>query len=129
MADPRLVREWLDRAEDDFAFALANLQDARPFFAQICFHFHQAAEKYLKAYVVAHDLEFRKIHDLALLIRICSAYDSDASALREACEFLSPFYIETRYPVHWPAQHGLDEAEKARDAACEIGAWVKQRTG
>jgi HEPN domain-containing protein len=44
MADPRIVQEWLEKAYEDFAFAQANLEDGKPFFAQICFHFHQSAE-------------------------------------------------------------------------------------
>ncbi len=41
------------------------------FYAQICFHFHQAAEKYLKSYIIACDLEFKKIHDLPVLLQLC----------------------------------------------------------
>ena len=48
----------------DFEFARVNFEEGKPFFAQICFHFQQAAEKYLKSYTIAHELEFLKIHDL-----------------------------------------------------------------
>ena len=100
MAEARLVQEWLEKAADDFAFARVNLEEGKPFYAQICFHFHQVAENYLKAYIVAHDLDFRKLHDLPLLLKICTAHDPAADRLREACEYLSAFYLETRYPVH-----------------------------
>ena len=76
MADIEIVREWLEKAEEDFEFALVNLREKKPFYAQICFHFHQAAEKYLKAYIIAHDLEFRKIHDLSMFLKICLSEDS-----------------------------------------------------
>jgi len=69
MADRRLIDEWLTKAEEDFAFAKVNLQEREPFFAQICFHFHQAAEKYLKAFIVARNLSFLKTHDLPMLSR------------------------------------------------------------
>jgi len=65
MADPQLVQEWLDKAEEDFGFAASVIKES-PYYAQICFHFHQAAEKYLKAHIIAHDLKFEKIHDLPL---------------------------------------------------------------
>jgi HEPN domain-containing protein len=81
--------DWVDKAEEDFQFAIVNLKEQKPFYAQICFHFHQAAEKFLKAYVVANELEFRKVHDLPLLLRICSAKDSALEALGDACEYLS----------------------------------------
>ena len=56
MAESQLVDEWLKKAEEDYAFAASVLEDST-FYAQICFHFHQAAEKYLKAFIVARDLE------------------------------------------------------------------------
>jgi HEPN domain-containing protein len=49
MVDSALVTEWLDRADEDFEFARVNLEETQRFFAQICFHFHQVAEKFLKA--------------------------------------------------------------------------------
>jgi HEPN domain-containing protein len=45
MAEAQLVQEWLAKAGEDFAFAWVNLEEGKPFYAQICFHFHQAAEK------------------------------------------------------------------------------------
>lgn len=71
MADLEIVLEWVAKSEEDFEFAALNLRHGHPFFAQICFHFHQAAEKYLKSFIIARDLEFRKIHDLGLLLKIC----------------------------------------------------------
>ena len=70
MVDLEIVREWLAKADEDFEFARVNFEEEKPFFAQICFHFQQAAEKYLISYVIAHELEFRKIHDLPMLLKI-----------------------------------------------------------
>ena len=69
MAEPRIINEWLSKADDDFNFADANLKEDSTFYAQTCFHFHQAAEKYLKAFIIAYDLEFEKIHNL---VKMCS---------------------------------------------------------
>jgi HEPN domain-containing protein len=71
MVDIEIVREWLAKADEDFEFARINFEEGKPFFAQICFHFQQAAEKYLKSYIIAHELEFLKIHDLPLLLKMC----------------------------------------------------------
>jgi HEPN domain-containing protein len=122
MADPKVVSEWLDKAKEDLSFA-NSLIDESPFFAQICFHYHQAAEKFLKAFIVAMNLEFKKIHDLIVLLQLCIEEESSLEALMEDCRFLNAFYIETRYPVHWPTRHNREEAEKARTSAehiCEI---------
>lgn len=51
MADPSIVKEWLDKADEDLCFAEADLAEGSEFYSPICFHFQQAAEKYLKAYL------------------------------------------------------------------------------
>jgi HEPN domain-containing protein len=79
MVDAIIVREWLGKADEDFEFARVNFEENKPFFAQICFHLQQAAEKYLKAYIIAHELEFLKIHDLPLLLKICLSEDPSLS--------------------------------------------------
>lgn len=111
MVDKEIINEWLSKAEEDFEFALINLREGKPFFAQICYHFQQAAEKYLKAYIIAHGLEFRKIHELPLLLKICQGKDSSIDQLKEDCEYLTTFYVETRYPVHWPTRFSREEAQ------------------
>jgi len=62
MVEIAIIQEWVAKADEDFEFALVNLKEGKPFAALICFHFHQSAEKYLKAYIVAHDLGFIKSH-------------------------------------------------------------------
>ncbi|MBI3353828.1 MAG: HEPN domain-containing protein [Nitrospirae bacterium] len=92
MVDPKVVYEWLNKADEDFNFADANLSEGNNFYAQICFHFHQAAEKYLKAFIIAYDLEFEKIHNLINLLKICGKQESSLLSLLEECELLNPFY-------------------------------------
>jgi HEPN domain-containing protein len=117
MAEPRLINDWLKKAEEDFGFASSVLEDST-FYAQICFHFHQAAEKFLKTFIVARDLEFQKIHDLLILLNLCSSVEPALQEIKEHCKFLNRFYIDTRYPVHWPTNYTKDEALKAK-SACE----------
>jgi len=129
MADIEIIGDWLKKADEDFQFAVENLKDQKPFYAQISFHFHQATEKYLKAYVVANGLEFRKIHDLPLLLRMCSSKDPELNILRDACEYLNAFYVETRYPVHWPTNFSYEETEKALRAADQVRSIIKKKIG
>ncbi len=120
MVDPHIVREWLDKADEDFRFAEINIKENREFYSQICFHFHQAAERYLKACIVAFELEFRKIHDLIQLLETCKEREPSFEGVREDCKFLNGFYVETRYPVHWPTHYTREEGEKAYKAATRI---------
>ena len=119
MAEFRLVNDWLKKAEEDFGFASSVLEDST-FYAQICFHFHQAAEKYLKAFIVARDLEFQKIHDLPVLLKSCTAVDSSLQKIENECKFLNRFYLESRYPVHWPTKYTKEEALKAKSACQQV---------
>lgn len=63
MPEPQVVKEWLKKADDDFEFACSVIEHTT-YYGQLCFNFHQAAEKYLKAFIVGMDLPFHKIHDL-----------------------------------------------------------------
>jgi HEPN domain-containing protein len=126
MVEIGIIREWIAKADEDFEFALANLKDGKPFSALICFHFHQSAEKYLKAFIIANDLAFIKSHDLPALLKICVTKEPSLIRLSPDCEYLNTFYIETRYPVHWPTNFTLEEAEKARLSAQTIQSAIEK---
>ena len=127
MADIEIISDWLKKADEDFQFAVVNLREQKSFYAQICFHLQQTAEKYLKAYIVANELGFMKTHDLPLLLKICSSKDSSLDILRDACEYLNAFYVETRYPVHWPTNFSYEETEKALRAADQVCSVIKKK--
>lgn len=120
---------WFDFADDDLGFATTGLDDQQTsFFPQICFHFQQAAEKYLKAYIVAHKLEFKKIHELPTLLQVCEKDNSDFNILKKDCDFLTEFYFEARYPVDLPSSNITREmAERAKESAQKIGNFVKEK--
>ena len=124
MVDPKIIREWLNKADEDFDFADSVLEDSL-FYAQICFHFHQAAEKYLKAFIVGNDLEFRKIHDLQVLLKSCETKDIALEILDNDCKILNRFYIDTRYPVHWPSNYTIETARDAKSSAAKIRDKIK----
>jgi len=116
---PEIVKEWIEKAEEDYGFACAGLECTN-YFAQVCFHFQQAAEKYPKAFIVANKLEFRAVHNLLELWEICRQNEPNIEELQQACRFLNPFYIDTRYPIHWPAHYDKDTAVKAKNMTAEI---------
>lgn len=45
--------------------------------------------------------------------------------LKESCSYLNPFYIDTRYPVHWPTRYDKSIAIEAKKHAERIARWVK----
>jgi HEPN domain-containing protein len=44
--------------------------------------------------------------------------------LEQACRFLNPFYIDTRYPVHWPGAYDKSTALRAKEMVEIIRDWV-----
>jgi len=119
MAEAKIIQEWLHKADEDFDFAKSIIEDST-FYAQICFHFQQSAEKYLKAVIVADELEFHKIHDLIILLKTCLHSRPELIGLMPHCKVLNRYYIDTRYPVHWPTDYSKETAFKAKAAAESI---------
>jgi len=127
MADQEIIREWIQKAEDDFQFARISLNENKPFFAHICFLFQQSAEKYLKAFIIARGLKFQKTHDLPTLLKECIEEIPAVASLSDDCDLLATFYVETRYPVHWPATFAYEDADQAFRAAERIRSAVRHQ--
>ena len=105
----RMSRDWLAKAAVDLLVCErlegADLSEA------VAFHAQQAAEKSIKALLVARQVEFPKTHDIERLVElVASGDDSLAAALADAAE-LTPYGVEYRYPGdHAPVSHA--EARK-----------------
>ena len=120
---PEITREWLQKADEHYGFASSSMEFT-DYFGQICFHFQQAAEKYLKAFIISNKLNFRPVHNLLELLAICKKYDPEIKQLEQACHFLNPFYIDSRYPVHWPTAYDKNTALSAKKMVEEIRDYI-----
>ena len=60
-----LVRQWLEKAEKDFNLAHHLAAERHSYREAIAFHSQQAPEKLLKGFLVFHQVEFPKTHNLA----------------------------------------------------------------
>jgi HEPN domain-containing protein len=89
------VREWLRRAFDDLRWARYSFEGL--FYPQACFACQQAAEKALKAYLLALDRPLRRIHSLPDLLTELIAKDTEAETLRDDLVVLDTYYAPTRY--------------------------------
>jgi len=55
------LEEWLERAEEDYRQAQVALRQRKyPAYNTVCFHSQQCAEKYVKAFLVRHQIGFRE---------------------------------------------------------------------
>jgi HEPN domain-containing protein len=94
-----VLREWFRIADMDLGVA-QHLNDTfhpRPC-EMVCYHCQQAAEKYLKAYLLNRGVEPPKIHDLVRLYELCLAHDPSFREITRSCSFLSQYGIQPRYP-------------------------------
>ncbi|MBU1088377.1 HEPN domain-containing protein [Patescibacteria group bacterium] len=122
----KIIEEWLKKANEDFRFASCSLEDLEDkFYAQILFHFQQAAEKYLKGYMLYLSIELKKIHDLVELLEIIKKEDAEIVELMDEVDMLNDYYIETRYPAHWPTGYTKKLCEEARGVVKKIKEWVE----
>jgi HEPN domain-containing protein len=74
-AKRELYERWIRRADEDLAVAEQLSFDGVPYFGSIGFHAQQAAEKFLKAFLVWHQIEFPKTHDLGKLLQLVARSD------------------------------------------------------
>ena len=117
-----IVRQWLAKAEQDITSAEALFSQDPPLLYPSCFHAQQAAEKYLKALLTWHQIEFPKTHAIEQLLDLVKdAEPETASSLRDAVA-LTPYGVDIRYPGDQPepnrqeAGEAVELARKVRDA-------------
>jgi len=93
------TREWVDKAEADFAAALLVRKSRKKYSRDIvCFHLQQCMEKYLKARLVEAGSGFPKTHDLERLLDLVIGAEPLWEALRPAMASLTSYAVEVRYP-------------------------------
>ena len=97
-----LVVQWLEKAERDFDAAQQLLRESDRFREIIAFHCQQAAEKYLKALLVRHQVEFPKTHDIRKLLWWVATIDPQLAESLSDADALTPFGVEVRYPSDTP---------------------------
>jgi len=120
------TREWVRKTEIDFKTA-GHLCHGGPDFAEgTAFHSQQAAEKYLKAFLVWHQIEFQKTHDIEALLRLAGKVDDKIPEILGDTVILTPYGVDYRYPGEYP-EVGMSDAERAFLLADRVRAEVRSR--
>ena len=88
--------DWLRYAESDLEIARIN-QSSLILLEGLCFHAQQAAEKALKAVLIAHAIPFPRTHNLATLLDLLPQ-DLLLPSEVEAAAILTDYAVLTRYP-------------------------------
>lgn len=135
MAPPKdeiqaLIEQWNYKAGEDLGLARHLLAEQSPFFTAIGFHAQQAAEKYLKAYLVAMEVSVPKTHSIEFLVRLAASDRPELGNVLSECIVLSDYSVDVRYPADIP---DLTFAEAAQAVAlaelvhAEITAALRER--
>jgi len=124
----KAVEQWHNLAERDLTAAEQGLEAHRVLTDTICFHCQQAAEKYLKSFLVFHQVDFPKSHNLVTIINLCLTIDKSFEEIIDDADILTDYATEIRYPDDW-YEPSMEETKKALKIAINIKNFVLKKIG
>jgi HEPN domain-containing protein len=88
------TKQWLRKGTKDLASAKQLLSGGEEFAYGAAFHAQQAAEKFLKAALVWHQVEFPKTYDIARLVDLVRSRDGVLADLTAETAVLTPYGVD-----------------------------------
>lgn len=127
-ADSTDYREWFAKAESDLLCVRNEVAAEETPWGLVCYHAQQAAEKYLKGFLVHHGRPYKLTHDLEVLLTLCAEVDAALLRLEDECERLTASAAFSRYPCEI---FEADEAEglEMREIALRVKKAVLDSLG
>ncbi|HUE97253.1 MAG TPA: HEPN domain-containing protein [Longimicrobiaceae bacterium] len=116
---------WLRFAREDLALAATRIPNVR--FGLHCFHAQQAAEKAIKAVLVARGMSFPFTHDLGRLIDLLEVGGVLISPEVRDADLLTDFAAVARYPG--AIEIDEDDWRSAVASARIVIAWAERELG
>ena len=110
---------WIARAKQDLLSIKNNLAAEEIPWNAVVFHAQQAAEKYLKALLIARGAPPERTHVLTSLLVACLELDASFQELGSDCRFLDRHGMSARYP-----DSSGDMTEHTGRLAIEAGARI-----
>ena len=90
------VQQWLNRARKDLAACEVLLKGSLEDYENVGFHAQQSAEKFIKAFLVRHQIEFSKAHNIALLTQLVASVNPELAQQLTDADTLTPYGLEFR---------------------------------
>ncbi|MDO8446786.1 MAG: HEPN domain-containing protein [Deltaproteobacteria bacterium] len=118
-----LVHQWIHIAERDLLTAKQGLEAETVVTETVSFHCQQAVEKYLKAFLVKHQIEFSKTHSIMMLLNLCSKVDKSFKEDLSEADVLTDYAVEIRYPDEW-YEPTIEESKQAYEIAVKVKGFV-----
>lgn len=111
------TQDWIDFAEENYRVALRENRHIKyPAHNTVCFNAQQCVEKYLKAYLVQHQISFPFKHELGTLCQLCATQEPAFHLLSPIAVNLNRYAVEARYPgLQTTKQDALDAIKDMKD--------------
>jgi len=119
------VQGWLKKATGDLQAAERLLDLEQDDYFTAAFHAQQAVEKFLKAFLVRHQIPFPKTHNIEGLLTLAAQGDPLMERELSSAAMVTPFGVEFRYPGDETADR--ETAQQALDEAKRVQAGVLSR--
>jgi HEPN domain-containing protein len=120
------LQQWIEIADKDFALAEYASKNMWPVpVEQICFHCQQTAEKYLKWFLVWHDIDPPKIHNLVELGKLCEKITPEFAGLYTQYVYLNTYGVQQRYPSEMRIEK--QDMDRALEYAKMVREFVRTR--
>ena len=117
-----VVKGWFRYSRNDLISARHLFEDLYPKQTEIASYLsQQCAEKALKGFLIYHDVEYPRIHDLKIICSMCKQIDASFGAIEAICAHLTPFAVTARYPEELSIEESI--AKAAIDKAQNIYAF------
>jgi len=122
MAKCELTQQWFVKAAHDLGTARKAAADPDPYLDMAMFHCQQAAEKAVKGFLLFHDVEFEKTHDLDALVSLAIPADKRFELWLETAHQLTPYASASRYP--FTVEVSREQFERALTTATKFCEFV-----
>lgn len=120
-----IAREWLNRAKSNLAIA-RQPKTNDIYWEDLCFEAQQAAEKALKAVLLAKGIRFRFVHDVSELLTTLERNDITLTDEVRNAAILTDYSVSARYPGPFEPITGEEFLESLRIAEAVV-AWAETR--
>ena len=123
-----IVNQWIEKADHDLGTAQVTYLYLPKYHDTIAFHCQQAAEKYLKGFLLFLDISFSRQHSLNYLQGLLSQKIEIPDELFDNASELEDFAVDIRYP-DTSVELSDDEIQQAFKIAKLIRAFVINHSG
>lgn len=123
---PKQEELLLKKAEQDEYVLDKLLPDSEAPIEIFGFHAQQAAEKILKAILVAHQIPYPATHRIAEILDLARAQGVEVPEQFEDLRYLTPFAVEFRYGIFPPEPEDPLDKDGIRQLLSDLRIWAEK---